>query len=345
MKIKFTKLPTNDGTIKVSLDGGQSFTDYSVADVHEGGIPLSDNQDYEKIQIQAPANILKNLNVVSSVKVEGEGAETGSTNEPVFIMDTDTYGFNFPKCVTEIIIPNGITTIDKNVFSGYPNLQSIVIPEGVTSIGYQAFQKCTSLTSVTIPESVTSIDFMAFAGCKKFTSITIPESITKIDNYAFMDCSGLTSITIPDGVTSIGDDVFKNCTNLQYIDEYYLPTTSGKMFLGKQVPSDVTDFTIRDDCIVIGGGAFSGCTGLTSITIPEGVTSIGVHDFTDCTSLTSITIPKSVTKIDDYAFMNCSGLFTINYRGIEEQWNAIIKGNSWNRGCPSDMVINYNYQG
>ena len=81
MKIKFTKLPTNDGIIKVSLDGGQSFTDYNVADVHESGIPLEDNQDYEKIQIQAPANVLKNLNVVSSVKVEGEGAETGSTNE------------------------------------------------------------------------------------------------------------------------------------------------------------------------------------------------------------------------------------------------------------------------
>ena len=95
MKIKFTKLPTTDGTIKVSLDGGNSFKDYNVVDVHESGIPLEDNQDYEKIQIQAPANILKNLNVVSSVKVEGEGAETGSTNESSFIIDTDTYGFDF----------------------------------------------------------------------------------------------------------------------------------------------------------------------------------------------------------------------------------------------------------
>ena len=76
MKIKFTKLPTTDGSIKISLDGGQSFNDYNIADVHEAGIPLDDNQDYEKIQIQAPANVLKNLNVVSSVKVEG--AEGGN---------------------------------------------------------------------------------------------------------------------------------------------------------------------------------------------------------------------------------------------------------------------------
>lgn len=75
MKIKFTKLPTTDGTIKISLDGGQSFTDYSVADIHESGISLSDDQDFEKIRIKGPANVLKNLNVVSSVKVEGASAE------------------------------------------------------------------------------------------------------------------------------------------------------------------------------------------------------------------------------------------------------------------------------
>ena len=63
MKIKFTKLPTNDGTIKVSLDGGISFKDYNIVDIHESGIPLEDNQDYEKIQIQAPANVLKNLDI------------------------------------------------------------------------------------------------------------------------------------------------------------------------------------------------------------------------------------------------------------------------------------------
>ena len=171
MKIKFTKLPTNDGSIKVSLDGGQSFTDYNVADVHESGIPLEDNQDYEKIQIQAPANVLKNLNVVSSVKVEGEGAETGSTNEPSFIMDTDTYGFNFPSCVAGIILPNGITTIDKNVFSTYPNLQTVVIPEGVTSIGNSAFSSCKGLTSITIPNSVTSIDREAFYYCTSLKTI------------------------------------------------------------------------------------------------------------------------------------------------------------------------------
>lgn len=83
MKIKFTKLPTTDGTIKVSLDGGESFTDYKVADVHESGIPLADSQDYEKIQIQAPANILKNLNVVSGVKVGDDSGIDENNSLPI----------------------------------------------------------------------------------------------------------------------------------------------------------------------------------------------------------------------------------------------------------------------
>ena len=232
MKIKFTKLPTNDGIIKISLDGGQSFTDYNVADVHESGVPLEDNQDYEKIQIQAPANVLKNLNVISSEKVEGEGGGedtgAGSTNEPFLIMDTDTYGFKFPECVTGIIFPKGITTIGRIGLNRFPNLQTIIIPKSVTSIG----------------------------------------------EYAFSGCSNLTSITIPDGVTSIGKYAF-----------YY-------------------------------------CSSLTSINIPEGVTSIGEGVFSSCTSLT-----------------------TINYTGTEEQWNAIRKGSPWKNGCPSYLVINYNYQG
>ena len=148
MKIKFTKLPTNDGTIKVSLDGGNSFKDYNIVDIHESGIPLEDNQDYEKIQIQAPANVLKNLDIVASVKVEGgEGTGVGSTNEP-FIIYTDTYGFEFPKCVTGITFPKGITTINQIGLNYFQNLRTIVIPEGVTSIGDYAFSYCESLKTI-----------------------------------------------------------------------------------------------------------------------------------------------------------------------------------------------------
>ena len=58
-------------------------------------------------------------------------------------------------------------------------------------------------------------------------------------------------------------------------------------------------------------------------------------------SLTSITIPESVTSIGDFAFSGCSSLKTINYTGTEEQWNAISKGTSWKSGTAVNVIYNY----
>ena len=216
MKIKFTKLPTTDGIIKISLDGGNFFKDYNIVDIHESGIPLEDNQDYEKIQVKAPANVLKNLDIVASVKVES--TEGSSTNESGFIIDTDTYGFEFPKCVTGFIFPNGMSTITRIGLNYYQNLQTIVIPESVTSINYWAFEGCSSLTSITIPSNVTSIGEGVFEDCSSLTSITIPEGVTFIGDWAFQNCSSLTSVTIPSSVTSIGGSAFDGCSSLKTIN-------------------------------------------------------------------------------------------------------------------------------
>ena len=94
------------------------------------------------------------------------------------------------------------------------NLTNINIPDGITSIGDRAFGYCTGLTSIVIPDSVTDIGFEAFYGCTGLTSVVIPDSVTSIGVWAFDGCSSLTSIVIPDSVTSIGDRAFKNCERL-----------------------------------------------------------------------------------------------------------------------------------
>jgi len=88
-------------------------------------------------------------------------------------------------------------------------ITNLAIPNGVTSIGNDAFWDCSGLTSVTIPNSVTRIGHYAFNRCSGLTSVTIPNSVTSIGDYAFNRCSGLTSVTIPNSVTSIGDDAFE----------------------------------------------------------------------------------------------------------------------------------------
>ena len=116
--------------------------------------------------------------------------------------------------ITNLVIPETITSIGAHAFENCTGLTSITIPDSVTSIGDGAFYGCTGLTSIVIPDSVTSIGSKVFFYCTDLTSIEIPDSVKSIGDYAFYYCTGLTSIVIPDSVTSIGSSAFEDCTRL-----------------------------------------------------------------------------------------------------------------------------------
>ena len=88
----------------------------------------------------------------------------------------------------------------------------------------------------------------------------------------------------------------------------------------------------------IGQYAFRGCSGLTSVTIPDSVTSIGDSAFSGCSSLTTVTIPDSVTSIGFGAFSDCSGLKYVKFEGTVAEWNVVEKGFSWSLSCPFTYV-------
>ena len=116
--------------------------------------------------------------------------------------------------ITDLVIPNSVTTIGSLAFYRCTGLTSLTIPNSVTSIGSTAFRGCSGLTSVTIPNSVTKIGNNAFDGCTGLTSLTIGNSVTTIGDSAFWNCTGLTSLTIPNSVTTIGEKAFYDCTGL-----------------------------------------------------------------------------------------------------------------------------------
>ena len=96
---------------------------------------------------------------------------------------------------------------------------------------------------------------------------------------------------------------------------------------------------IENTCKLIAGYAFNYCNSLTSITIPDSVTSIGDSAFYGCSCLTSIVIPDSVTSIGERAFDACYRLTSIEFKGTVQEWNAVGKGYDWNSDIPATKVV------
>lgn len=133
---------------------------------------------------------------------------------PEFVTSIDSMEFYNWTSLKTITIPDSVTSIGDNAFANCYSLTNIDIPYSVISIGNNAFVNCNSLTNVVIGDSVTSIGDFAFDSCSSLTSVEISDSVTSIGNYAFYDCDSLTSVEIPDSVTSIGVYAFAYCKKL-----------------------------------------------------------------------------------------------------------------------------------
>lgn len=243
--------------------------------------------------------------------------------------------------ITQVEVTAGVTSIGDHAFYGCSNLATVTLPEGITSIGEEAFRGCEGLTAIRIPSSVQAIGRYAFCECinlatvenlenskitkieegtfstqyrypTRLTSIAFPENLSEIGEDAFHG-AGLVKITFPEKVTSIGSEAFRNCTKLTTVegfDNLKLSTVSNHIFGGCEALSSIK---IPDTVTTIEIGAFSGCKSLTTIAIPERVTSIGDSAFNDCENLTSVEgfDKLKISSIEQYTFCGCKKLSAI----------------------------------
>ena len=270
--------------------------------------------------------------------------------------------------MTEIDIPDRVTTIGQYAFSGCTSLTSIDIPDSVNAIGYRAFNKCSGLASVNLPAGFVTIGVEAFAGCTNLDGNL--QNLTEGDYYideqgiVYLLSDGIAYVKYqPEGTAAL-KTVFDEENSMVYIvggestlvasgtwgsvawavselDSVQTLSIFGNGAMGtayypSAVPwdayeianveigdgvtsicnfacyrcSNLTSITIPESITTIGSQAFDGC-GLTSIVIPEGVTNIGLAAFSGCTSLTTAEIPDSVTSLGKSVFENCTSLISV----------------------------------
>ncbi len=191
-----------------------------------------------------------------------------------------------------------VSAIGMNAFTGNNVITDLVIPEGVTTLYWYCFNTCENLETVTLPDSLEFIDSWAFERCSKLKTINVPANVTRINGGAFAQNSSMTSITC--------DPANKNYVSVNGVlftkDMKELVAYPGGIQGGYTVPATVNH---------IGDAAFYGALGLDSVTILGNLDFIGFEAFAECSKLTDVAIRDGVNYVGYWAFRGCNGIKTL----------------------------------
>ncbi len=170
--------------------------------------------------------------VIKDGKLVEYNGKSASVVFPQGITEINKRIFSYCTSLVSVTFADGITKIGNGAFRFCESLKSIVIPDSVTEIGYGVFEKCTSLESARLPKELIYIGENAFLGCTKLASINIPKSVRYIDYNAFSDCGALKVIRY-EGTMEQWNEIEKGIDlntmfNLYIPDAHWADTTRGR---------------------------------------------------------------------------------------------------------------------
>lgn len=226
--------------------------------------------------------------------------------------------------ITELVIPNGVTTIGQYAFYQCSGLTAVTLPASLKSVGSSAFSTCTNIASVNYLGTINDWCWINFAsnvcnpaffskqlsiGGEEQTDIYLADSLTKINDYAFYDNRALETISIKN-TTTINSNALTDCP-ADIIIRGELTGTCG---------TDV-NWSLEDGVLTISGtGAMTSYslasnvpwygirTAINKLVVEESITKVGKYALQNATNLTSAYLPSTITAMDDYVFNGCTSL-------------------------------------
>lgn len=317
----------------ISVSGGPSngrLTDLDLSEariVAGGDYYMYDYSTYEEfftsndeLGIYAFFNcpVIESITLPSTLKKVGTSAfsscahlgniEVPETNETFYSIDGSLYSRADAKLIK------------------YPqsrNLRHFIVPEGTKIIGYDAISDALSLELVTLPEGLTTIERTAFCFSNNITNIDIPSTVTSIGVSAFNYCAGLESLNVVEGnsvYTSVDGIIYtKDMTTLfrcplKRLTDVNIPASVTKLEeYAFSSCTKINNITMPEGLLTISDWAFDGCRNLEVIDIPSTVTTIGNGAFSSCNKVKSLILPDAVKRIGRWLFYDCTALTEVKF--------------------------------
>lgn len=252
------------------------------------------------------------------------GRVDGVFTIPEGVTEIGTYAFSGQTNITKVVIPSTMKTIGENAFENCSSLKAVEFANGcvLDEIGKNVFLGCRSLETISLPDGITVIPEGAFIGCASLSSIKLPANLTEIQKNAFVWTSSLTTIEFPDSLVKLGEKVFKD-SGIQELN-----ITNATIEFTKNVFAEMhalTTVTLPEGLTTTISYMFANCTNLTTVNLPSTLESFGTYTFQKCTALKEINLPAglkyissdSKTTSSSYAFDGCTALETVNFMGTE----------------------------
>ena len=256
------------------------------------------------------ANGFKNCYNLTDVVFEG-----GSQ-----LISVGNYAFRNCKNLIGITLPTSVTGIGKYAFQSCEKLLRIALPESVESIGNYAFKGCGNLSAIYIGRAwtlgsfppVTELGNKVFSGCGKLETIYVPdadsvEAYKNAENWSFYASKISQHFTPTDGLYYSLSYTY-GYTNGSFSYSYYYTVSKGSTSAHNviYIPATYNGYPVK----AIGGNGFSNCTNITEVIFENNsaIETISNYAFSGCSNLSRIRIPESVLNIGNYVFQNCSSL-------------------------------------